>query len=91
MYDALELWPRFFARIFRSEMQDTAPNISLAVPIATEILALEKPRNLAFCQMAAKTTSGSGFDLKNRLNAPGFLFESGFVAVYLHALGHFSP
>ena len=43
-------------------MQDTAPNISLAVPIATEILALEKPRNLAFCQMAAKTTSGSGFD-----------------------------
>jgi len=31
-------------------MQDTAPNISLAVPIATEILALEKPRNLAFRQ-----------------------------------------
>ena len=50
MYDALELWPRFFARIFRSEMQDTAPNIALALPIATEILALEKPRNLAFRQ-----------------------------------------
>ena len=50
MYDALELWPRFFFRIFRSEMQDTVPNIALALPIATEILALEKPRNLAFCQ-----------------------------------------
>ena len=54
MYDALELWPRFFSRIFRSEMQDMAPNISLAVPTATEILALEKPRNLAFRQNAGE-------------------------------------
>jgi len=48
MYDALELWPRFFARIFTSETQDTAQDIALALPIATEILALEKPRNLVF-------------------------------------------
>ena len=38
-----------------------APNIGLARPIATEILALEKPRKLVFAKMAAKTTSGSGF------------------------------
>ena len=36
--------------------------------------------------MAAKTTSGSGSDLKFRLSAHGFLLESGFVAVYRQAL-----
>jgi len=40
--------------------------------------------------MAAKTTSRSSFDLKNRLFAPGFLLESQFLDVYLHAFGHFS-
>ena len=38
-----------------------APNIGLVTPIATEILALEKPRNWVFAKMAPKTTSGSGF------------------------------
>jgi len=46
---------------------------------------------LSASKMAAKTTSGSGFDLKFRLNAPSFLLESEFVAAYLHALSHFSP
>ena len=45
---------------------------------------------LSDSKMAAKTTSGSGFNLKFRLDAPGFLLESEFAAVYLHALRHFS-
>ena len=36
--------------------------------------------------MAAKTTSGSGFDPKFGLLAPSFPLESGFVAVYRQAL-----
>jgi len=40
--------------------------------------------------MAAKTTSGSGFDLKFRHSAHGFPLESGLVAVYLHALSDFT-
>jgi len=40
--------------------------------------------------MAAKPTSGSGFDLKFRLLAPGFLSESGFVAAYRQALSDFT-
>jgi len=39
--------------------------------------------------MVTKTTSGSGFDMKFRLLAPGFLLESGFVVVYTHVLSHF--
>ena len=31
------------------------------MPIATEILALEKPENRVFAKMAPKTTSGSSF------------------------------
>ena len=40
-----------------------APNIGLVTPIATEILALEKPRKSVFAKMAPKTTSGAGFHL----------------------------
>ena len=43
-------------------MQDKAPNTGLALPIATKILALEKLEFWFFAKMAAKTTSGSGFD-----------------------------
>jgi len=40
--------------------------------------------------MAAITTSGSGFDLKFRLPAPGFLLESWFVAAYDQAFNDFA-
>ena len=40
--------------------------------------------------MAAKTTSGSGFDPKFRLGAPSFLLESEFVAVYRQVLTDFT-
>jgi len=62
----------------------------------TAILTIVSPAvsqhfTLPHSKMATKTTSGSGFDLQFRLNASGFVLESGFVANYLHALGHFSP
>ena len=47
-----------------------APNVGLASPIATDILALEKPRICFFAKMASKTTSGSGFH---------FIFEFGVL------------
>jgi len=40
--------------------------------------------------MAAKTTSGSDFDLKFRLPALGCLLESGVVAVYREVLTGFT-
>jgi len=40
--------------------------------------------------MAAKTTFGSGFDLKFPLLAPAFLLESGFVPAYRQALSDFT-
>jgi len=43
-----------------------------------------------FALSESNMTAGSDFDLINRVFAAGFLLESGFVAVYLHALGHFS-
>jgi len=47
-----------------------APNIGLVTPIATEILALEKPRkSFFFVKMAPKTTSGSGFHFIFRFSA----------------------
>jgi len=39
-------------------------------------------------KMAAKTTSGSGFDRVFRLLIPGFPLGSRLLAVYLHAIGH---
>jgi len=39
-------------------------------------------------KMAAKTTSGSGFDVVFRLLVSGFPLESRPLAVYLHAIGH---
>jgi len=39
--------------------------------------------------MAAKTTSGSAFDCIFRLFVPGFLLESEFILVYVHALTQF--
>jgi len=39
--------------------------------------------------MAAKTTSGSGFDPKFGLLVPSFLLESAFVAVYRQVLSNF--
>jgi len=66
-------------------LQGTAiPTIRRRFPAFSRHFALLESK------MAAKTTSSSGSDLKNRLNAPSFLLETGFVAVYLHALGHFS-
>ena len=44
-------------------MQDTAPNIGLVLPITTEILALEKPRNLVFHQNGAGNYFGFRFSL----------------------------
>ena len=41
--------------------------------------------------MAAKTTSGSGFDRIFRLFGPSFLLESEFIPVYTHALRQFGP
>jgi len=40
--------------------------------------------------MAAKTTSGSGFEPKFGLHAPSFLLESGFVAVYRQVIADFT-
>jgi len=40
--------------------------------------------------MAAKTTSGPGFDPKFGLLAPSFPLESGFVAVYRQVLSDFT-
>ena len=40
--------------------------------------------------MAAKTTSGSGFDPKFRLLAHSFLLKSGFLAVYRQVLSDFT-
>jgi len=45
---------------------------------------------LSESKMAAKATSGSGFDPKFGLLAPSFLLESGFVAVYCHFLSDFT-
>jgi len=56
-YD-LEIFLEYLAPNMRQ-----GPNIALVAPIATEILALEKPRKLLFAKMAPKTTSGSGFHL----------------------------
>ena len=39
-------------------------------------------------KMAAKTTSGSGFDVVFRLLVSGFPLESRPLGVYLHAIGH---
>ena len=41
-------------------------------------------------KMAAKTTSGSGFDPKFLLSAPDFLLESGFVAACCQVLTDFT-
>ena len=46
----LEIFPEYLAP--KSKIR--APNVGLASPIATEILALEKPRNLALCQNGAE-------------------------------------
>jgi len=48
--------------------------------------AISRHFALSESKMAAKTTSGSCFDPKFRLCAPGFLLESGFVAVYRQVL-----
>jgi len=40
--------------------------------------------------MAAKTTSGSVFDLKFRLLAPGFLLESSFLTIHRHVSTDFT-
>jgi len=49
-------------------------------------LALSRHFALSESKMAAKTTSGSGYDLKFRILAPSFLLESGFVATCQQAL-----
>ena len=43
--------------------------------------AISRHFALSESKMAAKTTSGSGFDMKFRLVAPVFLLECGFGAV----------
>ena len=53
----LEIFPEYLA----PKPKIRAPNVGLASPIATEILALENPEIWLFAKMAPKTTSGSGF------------------------------
>ena len=52
--------------------------------------AVKRHIALSESKMAAKTTSGSGFDPKFGLLAPSFLFESGIVAVYRQILSDFT-
>ena len=79
--------PQFY---FRSNTRDRKWNANKSVSLARAIISLQC-RLRAYSgdfapivsKMAAKTTSGSGFDRKFGLDAPGFFKENAFLDVYL--------
>ena len=79
--------PEFY---FRSNTRDQKWNANKSVSLAPATISLQcrlgaSSRQFApiVSKMAAKTVSGSGFDHKFGLSAPGFLIRNAFLGVYL--------